>query len=76
MKLSISLNEEQVASIDRYRRATGMTSRSAVVQRAIGLLDESELEEDYDSAWREWEASGDAESWDSAAADGLGDASR
>ncbi|AFV91063.1 MAG: ribbon-helix-helix domain-containing protein [Acidipropionibacterium acidipropionici] len=72
MKLSVSLSKEQVETIDRYIRATGMRSRSAVIQKAIGMLGAPELEGDYAAAWDEWE-SGDAEAWESTAADGLGD---
>ncbi len=76
MKLSISLSEEQVARIDRYIRVTGMRSRSAAIQKAIGLLAEPELEEDYAAAWQEWEASGEEASWEPTVPDGLGDAAR
>ncbi|AXE37408.1 ribbon-helix-helix domain-containing protein [Acidipropionibacterium virtanenii] len=73
MKLSVSLSKEQVETIDRYIRATGMRSRSAVIQKAIGMLETTGLGDDYAAAWTEWEASGDAEAWESAAADGLAD---
>lgn len=34
------------------------------------------LEQDYDAAWREWEASGDQAAWGVVEADGLADAAR
>ena len=76
MKLSISLSEDDVATLDRYVAATGLTSRSAGLQVAIRQLRDSELDSAYVAAWEEWEASGDAGSWDATRADGLGDAAR
>ncbi len=35
MKLSVSVSEEDVATLDRYAEAAGLTSRSAAIQRAI-----------------------------------------
>ncbi|MCK0114091.1 ribbon-helix-helix domain-containing protein [Ornithinimicrobium sp. F0845] len=76
MKLSISLSPAEVAALDAYARATGLTSRSAVIQHAIRLLDDPQLEEDYAAAWEEWQESGDADAWSATAADGLADAPR
>jgi hypothetical protein len=76
MKLSISLSDEDVAALDKYARAAGLTSRSAAIQQAIRLLGDSELEESYAAAWQEWQASGDAAAWDVTVADGLADAAR
>ena len=76
MKLSVSLPDEDVATLDEFAGATGLRSRSAVVQYAIGLLRRTELESDYEAAWTEWEESGDSEAWDVTAADGPGDVAR
>ena len=76
MKLSVSLSAEDVESLDRYARAAGLKSRSAAVQHAIRLLGDPDLERDYAMAWEEWEASGDAEAWESTVGDGLADAPR
>ena len=76
MKLSISLPDEQVEAIDRYAQATGARSRSQVIQEALRSLTDPQLEGDYTAAWEEWEASGDAEAWEVASADGLSDAAR
>ena len=76
MKLSISLPEEDIAALDRYARAAGISSRSAAIQRAIRLLAQPELDDAYAAAWQEWEASGDAAAWEETSADGLTDASR
>jgi Arc/MetJ-type ribon-helix-helix transcriptional regulator len=76
MKLSVSLPDEDVATLDDYARSQGLNSRSAALQRAIRMLRNPELEQDYAAAWDEWEASGEEASWESTAADGLADAPR
>lgn len=76
MKLSISLSSDEVAALDKYVRAAGLSSRSAAIQRAIRLLGDPDLEDAYAEAWDEWEASGDAAAWASTAEDGLVDAAR
>lgn len=76
MKLSVSLSEDEVAALDRYAHAAGLSSRSAAIQQAIRLLGDPELEDAYAAAWDEWEASGDAAAWEQTAADGLADAAR
>ncbi len=76
MKLSVSLSEEDVAALDRYARATGLSSRSAAIQHAIRLLGDPELEQDYAAAWEEWESSGEGAAWEATAGDGLVDAAR
>lgn len=70
MKLSVSLPDEDVALLDEYARAEGLPSRSAALQRAVRLLRHPDLEDDYEAAWREWEASGDADAWSSIVDDG------
>ena len=76
MKLSVSLSESEVAALDKYAHAAGLKSRSAAIQQAIRLLGDAELQAAYEAAWQEWEDSGDADAWASAAADGLADAPR
>lgn len=76
MKLSISLSTDDVAALDRYVRAAGVSSRSAAVQRAIRLLSDPELEHAYAAAWDEWESTGEATAWESTSADGVADAAR
>ncbi len=76
VKVSVSLSESDVAALDTYARAAGLTSRSAAVQRAIRLLGNPELQAAYEEAWQEWEESGDADVWASTTADGLPDAAR
>ncbi|MBA2696331.1 MAG: ribbon-helix-helix domain-containing protein [Ornithinimicrobium sp.] len=76
MKVSVSLPEEDVSTLDEFARSSGLASRSAVVRHAIHLLRLPDLEDDYAAAWEEWESSGDQAAWESAASDGLADAAR
>jgi Arc/MetJ-type ribon-helix-helix transcriptional regulator len=71
MKLSVSLPDEDVKFLDAYAEQFGIESRSAVVHRAVRLLQASELGAAYEAAWEEW-AAGDADSWEPTASDGLG----
>ncbi len=71
MKLSVSISVEDVELLDAYARASGLASRSAVVQHAINLLRVADLEEDYAAAWQEWEASGERAAWESTSGDDL-----
>lgn len=71
MKISVSLPDEDVDFLDEYARSLGVRSRSAVIQRAVRLLRANELGPAYAEAWEEWEASGDADVWNSAVGDGI-----
>jgi Arc/MetJ-type ribon-helix-helix transcriptional regulator len=70
MKLSVSLQDQDVEFIDQYASERGIASRSGVVQRAVALLRATELGEDYAAAWDEWAAS-DGDLWAATDADGL-----
>ena len=76
MKLSVSLPHDDVVILDDYARATGLPSRSAALHAAVQMLRLPQLEEDYASAWREWEESGEESAWANAVGDGLADAAR
>lgn len=76
MKLSVSLPAEDVAILDEYARSTGLPSRSAALHHAVRMLRLPHLEEDYETAWQEWEESGDQAAWSVTAADGVTDAAR
>ena len=76
MKLSVSLSEEDVAVLDDYAHTSRLASRSAALQHSIRLLRHVDLEQDYASAWQEWESSGEQAFWEGTAADGLADAAR
>jgi len=71
MKVSVSLPEDDVEFLDAYARTQGYDSRSAVVHKAVGLLRTAELGGAYEDAWQSWTAFGEAEDWDTVAADGL-----
>jgi Arc/MetJ-type ribon-helix-helix transcriptional regulator len=73
MKVSLSIPDEDVRFLDNFAREHGLASRSAAVQRSIAMLRESELGNQYEAAWDEWYASGDAELWDSITGDGITD---
>ena len=74
MKLTVSLPDEDVAFLDAYASGRGIESRSAVVHRAVRLLQAGEMSVDYEAAWTEWAASADAVLWEPTAADGAADA--
>ncbi|BBZ67313.1 antitoxin MazE9 [Mycolicibacterium insubricum] len=76
MKLSVSLSDDDVSTLDAYVARIGLPSRSAGVQRAIQMLRHPDLEKDYAEAWGEWDAGEDSESWDNVIGDGLADAPR
>lgn len=77
MKLSVSLPDEDVEFLDAYASGQGITSRSAVLHKAVRLLRGAELGAAYEDAFAEWENEGEAAAWDVTAADGLGtDAAR
>lgn len=71
MKISISLDGEDVEFLDEYASSQGFESRSAVVRTAVRMLRSSKLGDAYADAWQEWEESEEAEVWDRSAADGL-----
>lgn len=70
MKLSVSLPDEDVEFLDDYAERQGISSRSAVVHRAVRLLRATQLGNAYAEAWGEWSAS-DEELWDRPVDDGL-----
>ena len=73
MKLSISLQGEDVGFVDAYARSHGIKSRSAVVKAALHLLRTMQLADDYAAAWTEWDDDDDTEAWDRSSPDGLND---
>lgn len=70
VKLSVSLDDDDVAFIDEYAATHEVTSRSAVLRKAVDLLRVAELGHDYAAAWSEWSDSEDADLWDATSADG------
>ncbi|HEX7212110.1 MAG TPA: ribbon-helix-helix domain-containing protein [Propionibacteriaceae bacterium] len=67
----MSIPSVDVEFLDSYAHEHGIESRSAAIQQAIRLLRASDLGDAYELAWQEWEATGEAELWESTAADGL-----
>lgn len=71
MKLSVSLDTDDVEFIDQYATEHAVGSRSAVMQKAVALLRAVDLGDDYAAAWDEWSQADDADLWDAAVNDGL-----
>lgn len=76
MKLSVSLPDEDVEFLDEYARRVGSPTRSAALHRAITLLRQQELQDEYADAWDEWAAAEDSALWTATAGDGVTDAAR
>jgi Arc/MetJ-type ribon-helix-helix transcriptional regulator len=68
VKISISLDESDIAYLDTEQLDGRYASRSAAVHDAIRLLRESRLADAYAEAFAEWD---DGE-WDASTADGIG----
>ena len=75
-RLGVGLSEREVAALDEFAHASGLSSRSASNQQAIRLLGDPEFEDSYAAAWDKREASGDNAAWESTTADGPVDAAR
>lgn len=72
MKVSVSLPDNDVRFLDEFAADHGLDSRSAALQRAVRLLRAMTLSDDYVAAWAEWNATDDAEVWESVVGDGVG----
>lgn len=71
MKVSVSLPDEDVEFLDAYAHAKGISSRSAVVHKAVRLLRAVDLSDDYEGAWQDWSSAEDAKLWNATVADGV-----
>ena len=72
IKVSISLDELDIAYLDQQAREGAFPSRSAAVQEAIRLLRESGLADSYAEAFASWhEDVAVAGAWDAAVGDGI-----
>lgn len=69
-KISISLPEGSAHFIDQYRRTHAVKSRSEVIQHALRLLRERDLEQAYREAAEDEK---EFQDFDSTVADGLDD---
>ena len=70
MKISVSIPDEDVETLDAYAQAHQLPSRSATIRQAIRLLRTSDLVLDYATAFEEW-SEADTALWDTAAGDGI-----
>jgi Arc/MetJ-type ribon-helix-helix transcriptional regulator len=71
MKVSVSMPDDAIATLDRYVATHHGATRSSALRTAIGLLRERELVEQYDRAMDEWEADDASSDWASTVTDGL-----
>ncbi len=71
MKVSVSLPVEDVEFLDSYVANLGLPSRSAAMHKAVCLLKSLDLGSAYESAWDEWQTSGESRAWEPTAGDGL-----
>jgi len=67
-KLSISIPSASLDFVEKYRRVHALKSRSHVIETAINVLREQELEAAYRDASREYDPA-----WDVTNSDGLPD---
>lgn len=70
-KISISLTDSTVATLDQFIAKHNLPSRSSAIQQAIAQLTATDLRNDYARAWQEWEDGADADAWDASAGDGI-----
>jgi Arc/MetJ-type ribon-helix-helix transcriptional regulator len=71
MKISVSLDDNDVEFLDRETREGVFESRSAAVAAAIRGLRERALVDSYRVAFDEWAESDDALDWSTTTRDGL-----
>ncbi|MBO1751236.1 antitoxin [Actinotalea sp. BY-33] len=72
MKLSVSLAEDDVATLRAFLQAhPDVKGMSGAVQEAVRALREQLVMDDYDAAMDEWDDSEDGALWDATAGDGL-----
>lgn len=69
-KVSLSLEERDIAFLDQEALAGNYPSRSAAVQEAVRLLRESRLADAYAEAFGEW-ADEEEQLWSATTADGI-----
>jgi Arc/MetJ-type ribon-helix-helix transcriptional regulator len=65
MKITIDLPQDDLSFLDAYAKRQGYQTRSDVLHRAVALLATTELSPDYESAWNDWNRSGEADVWSS-----------
>jgi Arc/MetJ-type ribon-helix-helix transcriptional regulator len=70
-KLSVSVDPSLIPFIDHYQTQHAVKTKSEVVERALRLLRDAELEESYAAAANDWQESEDAVLWDKTSNDGL-----
>jgi Arc/MetJ-type ribon-helix-helix transcriptional regulator len=69
VKVSVSIPDVDVEFLDNCAKTHHVPSRSAALQRAIRLLQASELTDSYAAAFTEWSDNPDNAVWDIVTAD-------
>ena len=70
-RFSISISEEIAKFVESYQDDKNIGSRSEVIERALKLLREKELQQAYYEAGEEWLNSEDSTLWESTISDEL-----
>lgn len=71
MKVSVSLPDEDVEFLDDYAEAQGLSSRWAVLHKAVRLLRGLELAPAYEDAFSSRDACEDGADWDVTVSDNI-----
>jgi metal-responsive CopG/Arc/MetJ family transcriptional regulator len=70
-KVSISLPKQMMLFVEQYRRQHKLRSRSDVFAKAVKVLEERSLEQDYRDSYRDHAE--EMKAWDVTVGDGLDD---
>lgn len=70
-KVSVSLEDADIALLDAEVREGRFATRSAALQEAVRMLRESRLADAYAEAYGEWADAGDEHAWGAASDDGV-----
>ena len=71
VKLSVSIQPIWAQFLNQYKEDHQVKTKSQVIEQALQLLQERELEQSYEKAMQEYKESGDRELFDNVVGDGL-----
>ncbi len=71
VKLSVSIQPVWAKFLSQYKETHQVKTKSQVIEQALQLLQERELEQSYEKAMQEYKESGDKELFDNVVGDGL-----
>lgn len=72
-RFSVSISDEIAQFVQNYQDEQKISSRSEVIERALKLLREKELQKAYYEAGQEWLNSEDSTLWENTITDELAD---